>query len=435
MDTEILSTTTFKPSPPSSPSHHAHIPLTIFDKAAIDRHVRLIFAFLPPTPPNVCMKRGLAKALAYFPHLAGRFSVDEQGSPSILLNHDGIRLIEAQVNMALAERLPLEPSHELTTLPPPTAGVEELLQIQLNRFSCGGLVIGATFHHRVADGQAMNTFFLAWAKLVQDLDMDPIPNHDRAAISVPRNPPMCNFNHQAVELRQTAAISKSPSPNSSCSASSIQSLIVHFSAHFIAKLKAHVIGGDDEGCRRSTFECLLAHLWKKITLARGLQEDEHTQVRISVNGRARMKPAIPMEYFGNLVLWAFPKLRVRDLLDENHAFVARKIHDAVGRIDDAYFKSFIDFGELSKEVEMTGTVPDVGDCLCPDLEVDSWLRFQFHDLDYGYGGPCAFLIPNLPVEGLLIFIPSCREKGGIEVIMSLLAEHVNHFKQICQSLD
>ncbi|KAL5981653.1 hypothetical protein ACLOJK_015716 [Asimina triloba] len=363
-------------------------PLTIFDKAAIDRHVRLIFAFLPPTPPNVCMKRGLAKALAYFPHLAGRSSVDEQGSPSILLNHDGIRLIEAQVNMALAERLPLEPSHELTTLPPPTAGVEELLQIQLNRFSCGGLVIGATFHHRVADGQAMNTFFLAWAKLVQDLDMDPIPNHDRAAISVPRNPPMCNFNHQAVELRQTAAISKSPSPNSSCSASSIQSLIVHFSAHFIAKLKAHVIGGDDEGCRRSTFECLLAHLWKKITLARGLQEDEHTQ-----------------------------------------------IHDAVGRIDDAYFKSFIDFGELSKEVEMTGTVPDVGDCLCPDLEVDSWLRFQFHDLDYGHGGPCAFLIPNLPVEGLLIFIPSCREKGGIEVIMSLLAEHVNHFKQICHSLD
>ncbi|KAK8971251.1 Agmatine coumaroyltransferase-2 [Platanthera guangdongensis] len=169
----------------------------------------------------------------------------------------------------------------------------------------------------------------------------------------------------------------------------VTNLKVRFSANFIAELKSQVPGG----C--STFEVLLAHLWRKISSARGLRATEETKVRVAVNGRARLNslPNIPMEhYFGNLVLWAHPKLTVGDLIPAGGrgglSAAVRIIHEAVGKIDDGYFRSFIDFGKLEegKEGELVAAAPAPENVLYPNLEVDSWLRFMFHELDFGSGG-------------------------------------------------
>ncbi|KAL5972600.1 hypothetical protein ACLOJK_039405 [Asimina triloba] len=441
MASQVLSTNTLKPSP-SSPSN-ALIPLTVFDQLVIGVHYPVLFAFRPPTPSNAQLKDGLARALAHFPHLAGRISPDEEGFPCIVLNDAGIRLVEAHVHTTLAERMPLDPSPELSQLHPPVHGVEELLQIQLNRFSCGGLVIGASSHHRVADGHSMSLFFHAWSKLVRGLELDLPPCHDRAAISAPRNPPKYEINHQAVEFEEITIPCKgarSAASDSSC-LPPVENLVVRFSADFLTKLKTHVAHGD-LGRRYSTFECLLVHLWKKITVARGLQEDEMTRVRISVNGRPRMVPRVPTEYFGNLVLWAYPKLQVGELVNGSYASAAKTIHDAVAQLDDAYFKSFIDFVEQRSKASggesrnnMAAPTPEVGTSLSPDLEVDSWLRLHFHELDFGTGEPCDFTPPFSPLDGLLEFVPSCKEKGGIDAFISLFPDQVNHFKQICQAFD
>nr|AAN04166.1 Hypothetical protein [Oryza sativa Japonica Group] len=133
-----------------------------------------------------------------------------------------------------------------------------------------------------------------------------------------------------------------------------------------------------------------------------------------------------MDYFGNMVLWAFPRMRVRDLLSSSYATVVGVISDAVARVDERYILSFINFGEVAA----ARTV------LCPDLEVDSWLGFRFHELDFGCGPPCAFLPPDVPVEGILmIFVPSCAAKGGIEMFVALDDSHVKAFSQICYSMD
>ncbi|KAI3991544.1 hypothetical protein MKX01_026878, partial [Papaver californicum] len=99
-----------------------------------------------------------------------------------------------------------------------------------------------------------------------------------------------------------------------------------------------------------------------------------------------------MEYFGNLVLWAYPTLKVKELLQASHSHVAKAIHDEVIRVDSRYFKSFINFGATTKGGDDEGEdleaiTPEFGNTLCPNLEVDSWLRFQFHDLDFGGGSP------------------------------------------------
>ncbi|OVA11494.1 Transferase [Macleaya cordata] len=314
------------------PNNDVLVPLTIFDKAAFDLHVAVLYAFNPPMPSNEVLKEALSKVLVHYPHLAGRFTTDNQGRTCIILNNAGVRVTETYLPTTLAKQLPFHPSRDVSHLLPPVEGIEELCQIQLNRYACGGLVIGLTSHHRVADGQSMSSFFVAWAKFVRGLKIDPLPYHDRFAISVPRNTPKVEFDHNSIEFKKST-ISPDTTPVFS---SSIETLIIHYSTEFTNKLKAKVV--EENNCnphqRFSTFECLLSHAWKKVTQARGLDLEECTQVRVAVNGRARIKPAVPMEYFGNLVLWAYPKLKVKEVLNESHAYIAKAIHDEVARVDD-----------------------------------------------------------------------------------------------------
>ncbi|RWR76049.1 agmatine coumaroyltransferase-2-like protein [Cinnamomum micranthum f. kanehirae] len=430
MSIEIITNTIFTPSP-SSPPHpllNSPIPLTIFDRAALDLHIPILYAFKPPMPTNESMKEGLSKALNHFPHLAGRLTVDNHLRHCILLNNAGIRLVETRISHTLEEQLPLDLSKDLSMYYQPINDVDEPLQVQLNRFSCGGMVIGLSAHHRVADGHSMGFFLHAWARLVRGLEVHPLPYHDRAAISVPRNPPHYDFDHQTIEF--TEELVTTPSP--------IANLAVHFSSKFLTQLKKQVMGASPMH-PYSTFECLLAHLWKKITLVRMLDGNQHTQVTVAVNGRARLKPVVPIEYFGNLVLCASPCLTVDDLLKGSYEVVAKAIHNAVAKMDDAYFRSFIDFGAMSEgkdgDIGMVLVLPEAANSLCPNLEVDSWLRIMLDDVDFGSGRPCAFLPALLPVEGLLILVSSCEEEGGVDAYLSLLNDQVNVFKQISHTLD
>ncbi|KAK1303124.1 Agmatine coumaroyltransferase-2 [Acorus calamus] len=415
---EITKTTILKPPTTTTTNPNSKVPLTIFDRAAFDLHVAVLYAFRPPMPSNSTLISALSATLLHFPHLAGTLSIDptNHNLPCIHLNNAGALLVETHLPITLSDQLPLLdcPSPDLARLHPSTQGnVPHLLQIQLNRYACGGLVIGQTAHHHVADGQSMSAFYRIWAELARGAraPTPPLPFHDRASVSVPRDPPHVAFNHREIEFKN-----EKPKPPR---ARTIESLSVHYTAEFVSELKTKAV----ERC--STFECLLAHTWKKITAARGLNADTTTRVRVAVNGRARMRePGVPMEYFGNLVLWAYPEMRVEELMIGGYAHVVKAIHQAVACVDDVYFKSFVDFGEVvAKEEEvLVATVPEAGSALCPDLEVDSWLRFRFHELDFGSGGPCAFLPPELPVEGLLVFVPSCKEWVLGKMIGSCLGE-------------
>lgn len=135
-------------------------------------------------------------------------------------------MIETRVGMTLTDCLPFKLSNELTKLHPPYEGVDELLPVQLNRYSCGGLVIGIAGHHCVGDGQSMNSACFAWAQVVRGLNVNPLPHHDRIAVTAPRTPPVSKFNHQTIEFREGGA---THSASSSSSSSSILNLVVHFS--------------------------------------------------------------------------------------------------------------------------------------------------------------------------------------------------------------
>ncbi|KAF8662482.1 hypothetical protein HU200_056071 [Digitaria exilis] len=244
------------------------------------------------------------------------------------------------------------------------------------------------------------------------------------------------FDHLSVEFKP-ATIARHDG-TAAVATEKIKNLKVSFTGEFVTELKAHVVsGGAHQRC--STFQCLLACVWKKITAARGLDPEDFTQVRVAVNCRGRADPPLPASFFGNMVLWAFPRLKVMDLLTSSYGDMVATIGNAVARIDGEYIQSFIDFGVVVDDDGRKGEDDDVvataatvaGTVLCPDMEVDSWLGFKFHQTDFGTGPPCAFVTPGIVVDGLMVFVPSSDMKGGVELFIGLMEDHVEDFHKIC----
>ncbi|CAA7393036.1 unnamed protein product [Spirodela intermedia] len=388
-------------------------------------------------PDNAALREGLARALAYFPHLAGRFHSYEYGYPKVVLNDAGIRLKEAIAPSTLEEHLPFGPTASFLTLHPhPAEGVEVLLQVQLTRFSCGGLTLGLTSHHRIGDSSSICHFLFTWAKLVQGRDVGTLPFFGWSSVCAPRNPARVEFDHLGAEFRPKSGATR-PRGNLEANLSKMCNQSFHFSKEFIAKLKGRVNGGDPSR-RVSTFVSVLTHIWKKTTLARTLPDDELTQVRLVVNGRQRIKPPVPPEYYGNLVLWAYPKLTAGEVLRASYSHVAQVIREAIEKVDDGYFRSFMAFGEqlMGKGgAEIAVTLPEVGGFLNPDIMISSWLSLQFHELDFGGGVPPPFSRQGSPVEGLMILVPSCGEDGGVDVYLALEKSHAATMSQVMHTVD
>ncbi|OIT39750.1 PREDICTED: agmatine hydroxycinnamoyltransferase 1-like [Nicotiana attenuata] len=434
MNVKIESSRIIKPfyegTPPST---NTHISFNVFDNVTYDALMALIYAYRPPTPPTSTIEMGLRKTLAVYREWAGRIGRDENGNRVVFLNDEGVRFIEASVNATLDEVLPLKPSPSLLKLHPGMKDVVELIQVQVTRFTCGSVMVGFTGHHMIADGHAASNFFVAWGQACRGVEITPLPLHDRA-IFHPRNPPLIEFNHVGAEF-MSKSLNKKEFIKLENTEKNIIVHKVHFTLEFLGKLKANASFMNGKTKTYSTFESLVAHLWRVITKARELDGSQNTQIRISVDGRRRVVPRVADEFFGNIVLWAFPTSKVRDLVNEPLHYATKIIHDAITKVDDKYFKSFIDFANHKVTEDLIPTADMKKDTLCPNLEVDSWLRFPFYDLDFGTGCPFVFMPSYYPTEGMMFLVPSFIGDGSIDAFIPLYQDNSPTFKKICYSLD
>ncbi|XP_040379580.1 agmatine hydroxycinnamoyltransferase 1 [Oryza brachyantha] len=415
------------------------VPLTVFDKANFDTYVSVIYAFRPPAPANAVLEAGLAKALAEYREWAGRFGVDGNGDRAIVLNDAGARFVEATADVALDSVLPLEPTPRVTSLHPSADdGAEEVMMVQLTRFACGSLVVGFTAHHMVSDGRATSNFFLAWSQATRGVAIHPVPVHDRASFFAPRDPPQVDFEHRGVEFKTCDKIGRDDDDDDDGHADNDDDVVVihkvHFSREFISKLKTFASAGGHRSY--STLQCVVAHLWRCITMARGLDGREATSVSIAVDGRARMSPPVPDGYTGNVVLWARPTATARELVTAPLQHAVGLINREVSRINDGYFKSFIDFASSGavEEERLVSSADAAEMVLSPNIEVDSWLRIPFYELDFGGGQPFLFTPSYLPVEGLLILLPSFSGDGSVDAYVPLFSHDMDTFKNCCYVL-
>ncbi|PAN15918.1 hypothetical protein PAHAL_3G020100 [Panicum hallii] len=430
MDGQVQRTLVIPP-PPSEPSKE--VPPTVFDLVAPAYHVTVLFAYAPPNPTNAALLHALTATLPRFPLLTARHpSQPDHRRPFLLTGKGGAGalVVEAAVSSPLADHLPLAPSRDLERLHPPVDGATpHVLVLQINRFACGGLVIASSAHHQAADGYSMSTFFHAWADAARAgasgappvVDRPPVPYGPGSV--VPRRPPRCEFEHRGAEFLPRDDAARRPPP-ARVHPSEIANLLLHFTGELVADLKARAQS------KYTTFETVSAHLWRKITAARGRADaPARTALNVTVNGRARLGPdSLPGGFFGNAVLTASAGTGAR--------LPRRRGGAGPGGRPRAGPASFVDFGALRGGEELEPAVGDEDNVLLPDVAADSWLHLELHRLDFGCGGRLVGILPaHSPLDGVVVLIPGLGKEGGVDVFVSLWHKHAEVLRGIAYAMD
>ncbi|KAM0869321.1 hypothetical protein ACQ4PT_040761 [Festuca glaucescens] len=376
-------------------------PPTLFDRATFDLLGPLLFVYPAPSPSNEALKEGLSRVVVAYPHLAGCLAVDQRGRRSIHVNNEGMLVIDDAMAVDLASVVLVDAGvvADLGALYPRLLTPEVRLHpsgrrsepdqadpVQLRR-PCGGPRLPPQDHERHRPRWLLGNL-VSWSRAVrQGTDFTAPSLFLDCGILTAMDPTTPVFDHGSIEF-------KGPSDAlvPTCNRKTIK---LSFTSEFMAELKARV------GAPCTTFQCVLVHMWKKTTQARGVKPEEFTQVRVAVNCRSRATPPVRSDLFGNMVLWAFPRLQARDILCSGYGRVVCAIREAV---DGGYIRSFLNFGAMAEAQakELTATAPAAGTMCCPNLEVDSWLRFGYHNVDFGGGPPSPFLFPDIPAEGIMV---------------------------------
>ncbi|KAI5067377.1 hypothetical protein GOP47_0017905 [Adiantum capillus-veneris] len=428
MKIERTKTHLVKPLAPSDGTP-LQVKLSSSDLAIPRVHVEVLYAYNAPVPATQSLEEGLSKVLDKYREWAGRLTKDASGHPGIELNDAGAILIEAQADGNLQDMWPFNPSHLLLDLIPINRGVLELLLIQVTRFACGGMTLGVARHHQVADGEAASEFMEAWASAVKGLPIASCPLHDRSALMA-RDPPLPVFDHKEYQ--------KPPPKPDALTTTDHPGLVIkklHFCAVLLKKIKSEAAKGAEEGTTYSTFVSLLAHLWKCITKARGLEDEEgETRVLVAVNVRKRISPPLPEGYFGNAMCHTCPQTKMKDLVHKPLSFAAGHVHNAIKQVNNDYVRSALDFIELQQKnpVQIARTNKTV---LTPNLSVTSWATLPLYNLDFGLGTPMFAGNPYIPFEGLVIFAPSHKKDGSIDVVLGLFAPDMERLEATCFDLN
>ncbi|XP_031405789.1 stemmadenine O-acetyltransferase-like [Punica granatum] len=176
MEVKINSEELIKPSSPT-PQHLRAFKLSLLDHLIQVPFTPVIF-FYPSNSEQAgpcldvpqkldLLKKSLSRTLTQLYPLAGKIRDD---GLYIDCNDGGARFVEASVNMSLTQFLTdldlvlfnkLVPSIEfgIGEFPEPTHAVN----IQVNVFQCGGIVLGICNTHTLHDGTALEVFLKDWA--------------------------------------------------------------------------------------------------------------------------------------------------------------------------------------------------------------------------------------------------------------------------------
>ncbi|PWA39281.1 Chloramphenicol acetyltransferase-like domain-containing protein [Artemisia annua] len=419
-----------KPSKPT-PSHHLWN--SNLDLVVGRIHILTVYFYRPNGSSNFfdthVLKHALGEVLVSFFPMAGRLGKDGDGRVEIVCNGEGVLFVEAESDCCIDDFGEITPSLELRKLAPTVdydggVGSYPLFITQVTRFKCGGVALGCGLHHTLSDGLSSLHFINTWSDIARGLSVAIPPFIDRTLLQA-RDPPTPMFDH--VEYHPPPSLitqsQKSISPSQSKSTSTI---MLRLTLDQINKLKSKAKG--DGTMHHSTYEILAAHLWRCASKARGLAHDQPTKLYVATDGRSRLNPPLPPGYLGNVVFTATPMAKSGEFETESLSDTARRIHKELGKMDDKYLRSAIDYLELQSDLSALVRGPSY--FASPNLNVNSWTRLPIYESDFGWGRP-IFMGPAIILyEGTIYIIPHPSGDRSVSLAVCLDPNHMDLFREI-----
>ncbi|KAG0472031.1 hypothetical protein HPP92_016577 [Vanilla planifolia] len=375
----------------------------------------------------VRLKETLSRALVPFYPMAGRLARDEDGRIAIECNGEGVLFVVAETDAVVDDFGDFAPTMEMKQLIPKVNYTDDistfpLLVLQVTHFKCGGAALGVGMQHHVADGYSGLHFINSWSDVARGVGVSVPPFIDRTLLHA-RDPPASSFPH--IEYQPPPSM---PKPSSTTTTVAVGIFTASRSQLGILRSKAETPGG--AGSSFSSYSLLAAHIWRCACAARDLPADQTTKMYIATDGRQRLRPPLPEGYFGNVIFTATPMATAGEVADGVEA-AAGRIQAALGRMEDGYLRSALDYLEL--QPDLSALVRGAHTFRCPNIGITSWSRLPIHDADFGWGRPIFMGPGGIAYEGLSFVLPSPTGDGSLSVAISLQPQHMTRFQDLFYS--
>ncbi|RWR72440.1 spermidine hydroxycinnamoyl transferase [Cinnamomum micranthum f. kanehirae] len=448
MTMRVKASSTIKPAAPT-PKHRLW--LSDLDLIMPSTHATIIYFYKPNNPntttsffsPDI-MKNSLSQTLVHFYPLAGRLHYDESGRLEIDCNEAGVIFYEAESDVEIDDFGDFKITPELRDLAPHvdyTTRITEwpLMLLQLTVFRCGGVSLGFATSHTAMDGPSAAHFFCTWAKIActgkADICMPPCLDRTLLRVRDPSVKPV--FKHE--EFKPPPRLDHGGERRKE---TTVEMFKLTYQQVNAMREAANMGRSSATGPRFSRYESIAAHIWRSTCKARGLEDDQMTELQIAVQGRTRLQPPLPVDFIGNVVFRATVVARSGDLVTGPVGHVAGRIKEVLEKMKDKYLRSTLDFLNGQEDLTPLRSGAHTLGCTqgkfygCPNMVLTSWLGMPFYDADFGWGPPMYMGPATLVNDGKGFIIPAKKEDdGGVIIALCLQTKHMEALKELLLSKD
>ncbi|CAI9761722.1 unnamed protein product [Fraxinus pennsylvanica] len=407
---EVICTENIKPSSPT-PDFLRKYQLSFLDQIAPPVFVPLVYFY--PSDRKITnverlnhLQKSLSKTLNRFYPLAGRV-VDNL---YVDCNDEGIPYVQAKANRKLSEVIsdPI-PGEMNKFLPYELVDVKNLCSaVQITQFSCGGLAVGLTISHKIADALSYFLFANSWAAMAREEKEISYPKFESAAIFPPRD--VAGFK-----------------PSTGIVKEDIVTKIFTFSSSKISAIRDKYADTNGENSRRPTrIEALSTYIWSRFICSTQAKHDPnkiHTVLH-AVNLRTRLDPPLSEHYFGNISRLAIAIPSVEDREREGYG-VLNKVREAIHGINGDYLAELQEGDKHLKFIKERAAQANKGDLVT--FNFTSLCRFPLYEADFGWGRPVWVGSASLTYKNLVTFMDT-KSGDGIEAWINLKKEDMVKFE-------
>lgn len=180
---------------------------------------------------------------------------------------------------------------------------------------------------------------------------------------------------------------------------------------------------NDDPC--TSFEVLSAHVWRSWARALNLPSNQILKLIFSVNIRKRVKPSLPIGYYGNAFVLGCAQTFVRDLTEGGLGYATELVKRAKERVDDEYVR------EVVESVSSTlASVDSVGVMI-----LTQWSRLGLDSVDFGMGRPVQ--VGPVCCDKYCILLPDADQTDAVKVNVavptSCVDQYLHYLRSTCTS--
>ncbi|KAL0674372.1 hypothetical protein Bca4012_002353 [Brassica carinata] len=288
------------------------------------------------------------------------------------------------------------------------------LVVQLTWLRDGGAALAVGVNHCVSDGIGSAEFLTLFAELSRDSLsqsdskrkhlwdrhlLNPSPVRDSSNhLEFNRVPDLCGFVNRF-------------------NAERLVPISVVFEKHRLTELKklASRLG------ESTSFEVLSAHVWRSWARSLNLPSNQSLKLLFSINIRDRVKPSLPLGFYGNAFVVGCAQTTVKDLTEKGLSHATMLVKQAKERVGDDYVRSVVEAVSKAKA--------------CPDsvgvLILSQWSRLGLERLDFGFGKPVH--VGSVCCDRYCLLLPVPEQNDAVKVMVAVPSSAVDSYENLVMS--